>query len=70
MAKMINIGICKLFLIGQFKNAIAIGGTEELTFTVEQLECVPMARIVASSKDDTAIGLKPRGDRKTERIWN
>ena len=34
MTQIVNIGIKELFLIGQLKNAVTIGGTKELTLTV------------------------------------
>ena len=59
MTQMIYISIYKILFVGKFKNAIAIGCTQELTLTIEKFERVPMTRIVTGSENDTAIGLEP-----------
>jgi len=59
LAQVIYIGIGEGLGIGKFQDTLTIGSTEELSFTVEQFERIPMTGVMAGGEDDTSIGLKP-----------
>ena len=50
---MIDIGILEVFLLGDGKHLIAVGGGQELSLLIEKLEGVPLTRIVRGCDDNT-----------------
>ena len=51
----VNVSINKVFTVGQRKHLVAVGLVQELTLAVEQLQGVPLARIVACGYNNAAV---------------
>ena len=58
-AERIDVGIVEVFLLGDAQHLVAVVLGEELAFAVEQLQCVPLARVVTCCYDDAAEGACP-----------
>ena len=58
LAHVAVVGVFKVVGIGKFKQFLHVGGTEEKTLVVQELESVPFKRIVACSNNDACIGLQ------------
>ena len=53
-AQSIYVSILEVLLLGDGKYLVAVGGSKELPLVVEELEGIPLARVVGSGDDDTA----------------
>ena len=58
-AERIDVGIVEVFLLGDAQHLVAVVLGEELAFAVEQLQCVPLTRVVTCCYDDAAEGACP-----------
>ena len=53
----VDFGIGEILLLGHRKHTLALGVAQKLTLAVEQLQGVPLARVVRCGDDDAAVGL-------------
>ena len=58
LSEMVNLGIFKVLALSNVEHLIAVVLGEELPTRVEQLESIPLTRIMTGSDDDTTIGLR------------
>lgn len=56
-AYMIDISIVEVLLLRHGEHGVAVGLGEELALVVEQLERVPLARVVAGGDDDATCSM-------------
>ena len=56
-AQVVDLGEGERLGGGEVQDGLAFHGGEELTLVVQELEGVPLARVVAGGQDDAAIGL-------------
>ena len=59
VAHVVHVGEVEIFGLGNGQNLLTLGFVEELALMVEQLQRIPMARIVRRGDDDAAVGLEP-----------
>ena len=57
---LIDLSEVKILMLRQAKDLLTIGIAEELSPTVEELQCIPLLGVVARREDDPSIGLLPR----------
>ena len=56
----VDFGIGEILLLGHRKHTLALGVAQKLTLVVEQLQGVPLARVVRRGDDDATVGLVRR----------
>ena len=54
MSEIVDIGVVEIFFFCYFEHLVAIVFRKEFAFAVEQLECVPLAWVVACGDDDAS----------------
>ena len=59
VSDVVNVGIVEVFGLGNLQYLLALDLVEELTLAVEQLQRVPLARVMAGGDDDATVGLEP-----------
>ena len=52
----VDIGVVEILAFGNGQHFVAVFLGQKLTFVVQQLQCVPVARVVAGGDDDTTVG--------------
>ena len=55
-SQMVHIGILESLFLGYAKHLVAFFLVEELTLAIEQLQGIPLARIMRGGDDDAAVG--------------
>ena len=55
--QVVDLGETDLVALGQAQHLVALGGVDELALGVEQLQGVPMLRVVRGGDDNAAVGL-------------
>ena len=58
MAQVVNIGILEVLLLGNLQHLSTVLRGEELALAVQQLQRIPLARIMRSRDDDAAVSAK------------
>ena len=56
LSEVLYVGILKVFVLGNGEHFATVGCGEELALLVEQLQRVPLTRIVTGGDDDAAVG--------------
>ena len=56
MSEVFDVGIVEVFFLGHVEHLLSFSSIEELALAVEQLQGIPLARIVGGSNDDAAVG--------------
>ena len=56
VTQFINFCIAEILLFSQFQHLLSVGSSQEFSFAIQQLQRIPLTRIVRSRNDDTTIG--------------